>query len=63
VEGAEMFDSIISFIIFGFLLFLVFGEYILQRDRYWQRRWEDLGRPNVQNIKELKALWDKRGGK
>jgi len=55
-----MFDSIISFIIFAFLLFLVFGEYILQRDRYWQRRWEDLGRPNVQNIKELKALWDKK---
>ena len=34
---------------------LTFGGYILQRDKYWIRVWEDIGRPNVKSIKELKS--------
>lgn len=33
---------------------LTFGGYILQRDKYWMRVWQDVGRPDVKNIKELK---------
>jgi len=34
---------------------LTFGGYMLQRDRYWMRVWEDMGKPEVNSIKELKA--------
>ena len=42
----------------GMLIFtaiLTVSGYILQRDRYWTRVWEDMGKPEVKNIKELKA--------
>jgi hypothetical protein len=48
--------------IFGmFLAFfeLTFGGYILQRDKYWMRVWEDTGRPDVNTIEELKSYIDK----
>jgi hypothetical protein len=34
---------------------LTVGGYILQRDRYWTGVWEDMGKPEVKSIKELKA--------
>jgi len=37
-------------------LFLTIGGYILQRDKYWRRIWEGLGKLEVENVKELKAL-------
>jgi hypothetical protein len=37
-------------------LFLTIGGYILQRNKYWRRIWEELGKPVVKNVKELKAL-------
>ncbi|MGB9595789.1 MAG: hypothetical protein ACPL7B_05860 [Candidatus Poribacteria bacterium] len=33
---------------------LTIGGYFIQRDKYWTRIWEELGKPNVKNIKELK---------
>ena len=38
-----------------FIAILTVGGYILQRDRYWTRVWEDMGKPEVKSIKELKA--------
>jgi hypothetical protein len=34
---------------------LTVGGHVLQRDRYWTRVWEDIGKPEVKSIKELKA--------
>jgi hypothetical protein len=34
---------------------LTVGGYILQRDRYWIRVWEEIGKPEVKSIKELKV--------
>jgi hypothetical protein len=36
--------------------FLAAGGYMLQRDRYWRRTWEHLGKPQISCVKELKAL-------
>jgi len=33
---------------------LTLGGYMLQRDKYWMRIWEDMGKPDVKSIKELK---------
>jgi len=41
-------------------LFLTVGGYILQRDKYWTRVWKDLGKPEVESIKELKTLVNKQ---
>jgi len=35
-------------------LLLTLGGYVLQRDRYWKRIWENMGKPDVKDIKELK---------
>jgi len=43
--------------LFLLTLFLTVGGFILQRDRYWRRIWEKLGKPNVDSIKELKELY------
>ena len=43
-------------IIFAMGLFLTFGGYMLQRDKYWRRVWKELGEPEVGSIEELKAL-------
>mgnify|MGYP001592069696 CR=1 FL=1 len=34
---------------------LAVGGYFIQRERYWTRIWDELGKPNVSSIKELKA--------
>ncbi|TSC52385.1 MAG: hypothetical protein CEO40_245 [Parcubacteria group bacterium LiPW_72] len=49
-----------EWIFIAFLIFLLGilcgGGYILQRDKYWKRVWEELGKPEVSGIKELKKL-------
>ena len=52
----QAFGVIYAAIIIAFGLFLTAGGYVLQRDRYWKRVWRDLGKPQVETIKELKAL-------
>jgi len=39
---------------------LTVGGYFIQRERYWVRIWEELGKPNVSSIKELKAYIQKQ---
>lgn len=43
-------------IVFALSVFIVIGSYIQQRQKYWNRVWERLGRPKVSSIKEIKAL-------
>jgi len=47
----------IIYVVFLFILtsFLAVGGYFIQRERYWKRIWEELDKPNVNSIKELKA--------
>jgi hypothetical protein len=52
----QWYDIVYAMIILALGLFLTAGLYILQRDRYWQRVWKDLGQPQVESIKELKTL-------
>jgi len=42
-----------------FILFLLLavGGFALQRERYWMRIWEKLGKPDVKSIDELKGLY------
>jgi hypothetical protein len=40
----------------GLSLLLVAGSYLTLRDRYWLQVWKSLGRPEIRNIEELKAL-------
>jgi hypothetical protein len=49
---------VVSLFILTFLLAV--GGYFIQRDRYWRRIWEELGKPNVNSIKELKAYIHKQ---
>lgn len=37
-------------------LFLSVGGYILERDKYWIRIWNQMGKPDVDSIDELKQL-------
>ena len=37
-------------------LFLAAAGFYLQRHRYWRQVWEDLGKPEVDSMAELKAL-------
>ncbi len=46
--------------IFALSVFIVIGSYIQQRQKYWDRVWKRLGRPEVSSIKELKALSEKQ---
>ena len=42
-------------------LFLSAAGYYLQRLRYWRHVWEDLGKPEIESMAELKVLRKKRG--
>lgn len=50
----------ILFFLFGLLCG---GGCILQRDKYWKRVLEELGKPEVSGIKELKKLRKERSQK
>jgi hypothetical protein len=47
-------------IVFALSAFIVVGSYVQQRQKYWNRVWERLGRPKVNSIKEIKALSEKQ---
>jgi hypothetical protein len=47
-------------IVFAMSLFIVVGSYILGRQKYWNRLWQRLKKPEVRSIKELKALSKKQ---
>lgn len=38
---------------------LAVGGFIIQRDKYWMRIWNEFGKPEVKSIKELKAYSNK----
>lgn len=50
----QVFGIIYVAVLFLLSALLTIGGYFIQRDRYWTRIWEELGRPNVKSIKELK---------
>jgi len=39
---------------------LAIGGFVIQRDKYWMRIWNELGKPKVKSIKELKAYMNKQ---
>lgn len=47
-------------IVFALSLFIVVGSYILGRQKYWNRLWQRLKKPEVRSIKELKILSKKQ---
>ena len=57
----QWYEVVYVIVAYALGLFLTIGGYILGRDRYWQRVWEALGKPDVKSIKELKALSGSRG--
>lgn len=38
---------------------LTIGGFVIQRDKYWMRIWNEFGKPEVKSIKELKAYINK----
>jgi len=56
----QIIEIIFISIVFALSVFIMIGSYVMQRQKYWNRVWERLGRPKVSNIKELKALSEKR---
>ena len=52
----QLTELICAVVVSTLSLFLMIGGYILQRQKYWKQVWEDLGKPQVESIKELKSL-------
>jgi len=52
----QLFGIIYVLMILGLGLFLTIGSYILHRDKDLRRIWEEMGKPEVRSVKELKAL-------
>jgi len=52
----QLFGIVYIAMLFALSLFLVIGSYVLHKDNYWRRVWEKLGKPQVESIRELKAL-------
>lgn len=62
LRGAtQLYEIACVVIAFALSLFLTIVGYILQRNKYWRRVWMELGKPEVENVKELKALVKKQG--
>jgi hypothetical protein len=51
----------ILWVTFLFILsfLLTIGGFIIQREKYWMRIWNEFGKPEVKSIKELKAYSNK----
>ena len=49
----------VIYIVILFILTIALAVYgfIVQRERYWTRIWEELGKPDVRTIKELKVIY------
>lgn len=56
----QIIEIVFISIVFALSVFIVVGSYIQQRQKYWNRVWERLGRPKVSSIKEIKALSEKQ---
>jgi hypothetical protein len=56
----QIIEIVFISIVFALSVFIMIGSYVMQRQKYWNRVWERLGRPKVSNIKELKALSEKQ---
>jgi len=56
----QIIEIVFISIVFALSVFIVIGSYIQQRQKYWNRVWERLGRPKVSSIKEIKALSEKQ---
>lgn len=56
----QIIEIVFISIVFALSVFIVIGSYIQQRQKYWNRVWERLGRPKVSGIKEIKALSEKQ---
>ena len=49
----------VIYIVFLFILIIALTVYgfIVQRERYWTRIWEEYGKPDVRTIEELKSIY------
>lgn len=56
----QIIEIVFISIVFALSVFIVIGSYMQQRQKYWNRVWERLGRPKVGGIKEIKALSEKQ---
>ena len=56
----QIIEIVFISIVFALSVFIMIGSYAMQRQKYWNRVWERLGRPKVSNIKELKVLSEKQ---
>ena len=56
----QLYGIIYVVALFILTFFLAIGGYFIQRERYWKRVWEELGKPNVSSIKELKTYIQKQ---
>jgi hypothetical protein len=56
----QIIEIVFISIVFALSVFIMIGSYVMQRQKYWNRVWERLGRPKVGSIKELKALSEKQ---
>jgi hypothetical protein len=56
----QIIEIVFISIVFALSVFIVIGSYVQQRQKYWNRVWERLGRPKVSSIKEIKALNEKQ---
>ena len=56
----QIIEIVFISIVFALSVFIVIGSYVQQRQKYWNRVWERLGRPKVSSIKEIRALSEKQ---
>ena len=46
--------------LFMLVSLLTIAGFVFQRDKYWMRVWNELGKPEVKSIRELKAYINKQ---
>ena len=56
----QIIEIVFISIVFALSVFIMIGSDAMQRQKYWNRVWERLGRPEVSSIKELEALSEKQ---
>jgi hypothetical protein len=56
----QLYGIIYVLVLFILTATLAVGGYFIQREKYWTRIWDELGKPNVSSIKELKAYINKQ---
>jgi hypothetical protein len=62
-EGDKNIMQLCGIICVAFMFILTFflsvGGFVIQREKYWMRVWNELSKPEVKSIKELKAYSNK----